>query len=154
MKSVQTYIAMYHTTAQAAIPEEQVYAVGVLGRPGSMKSLVVGQLSPLVAMIMRHRQKRRAQGFPLSVMMAVTPTRLISFQYRPRGSSSVKIVRKVAEWPWQAVRIETGSTQNSRQLFFHLADGTTVELESLRSLGQYAQINDPFYASIGLGVRS
>ncbi|MCU1391188.1 MAG: hypothetical protein JWL72_4526 [Ilumatobacteraceae bacterium] len=150
MKSVQHYIDMYRTTAQYAVPEEQVLAVGVLTRAGSMKSMAVSQLSPLAGMIMRHRQKKRANGFPLTVLMAVTPTRLISFHYKPRGTS-VKIVRKVAEWPWHAVRVQAAQNGSGR-IMFQLVDGTSVELQNSRSLGQYAHLNDPFYAALGLGA--
>ncbi|MCU1400824.1 MAG: hypothetical protein JWN62_3933 [Acidimicrobiales bacterium] len=150
MKSVQHYIDMYRTSAQLAAPEEQVIAVGVLTRAGSMKSMAVSQLSPLAGMIMRHRQKKRSNGFPLNVLMAVTPTRLISFHYKPRGSS-VKIVRKVAEWPWHAVRVQAAQNGSGR-IMFQLIDGTSVELQSSRSLGQYAHLNDPFYAALGLGA--
>jgi len=149
MKSVQHYLEMYRSAAQNAVPDEAVLAVGLVTRPGATKGVLVGQVSPVVGMMMRHSGKKKSGGFPLNALMAVTATRLISFEYRPRASK-VKILAKVAEWHRGAVWVEPGHTGIGNQIFFHLADGSTVELEGLRSIGQYDAMNNPFYAALGL----
>jgi hypothetical protein len=150
MKSVQQYTEMYRSAAQSAVPNEQVLCIGILSRPGAMKSALVGQASPLVGMIMRSKSKKKAGGFPLNVLMAVTPTRLISFEFKPR-SNRVKIKRLVVEWPRPMVRVAAGEERKlSRQMFFGFPDGTSMELEGGRGFGRYDAFNDPFYAALGL----
>ncbi|MCU1396340.1 MAG: hypothetical protein JWM34_4768 [Ilumatobacteraceae bacterium] len=151
MKSIQNHIENYRNTVQAAWPHEQILAVGIFSRSGAMKSLAIGQISPLAGMVMRSSSKKRANGLPQNVVMGITQTRLLTFQYKPRGTS-IRLKKMVAEWPWQAVRVEAGTGRQERQLYFHLADGSTVQLENLRSFGQYSHLNDPFYAALGLAI--
>ena len=152
VRSAQQYMEMYRAAVQAAVPDEQVIAVGIVARPGNTKSMLFSQLSPAVGMIMRSGAKKRAGGFPHSALMAVTPTRLVSFEHRPKGRS-VKLRRKVAEWHRGAVYVQPGQAGTmGNQLYFHLADGTTIELEGVRSFGQYDHMNDAFYASLGILV--
>jgi hypothetical protein len=153
MKSVETYVEMYRTAAQAAVPEEQVHAVGVVSRKGATKSMLIGQVSPLIGMIMRRRAKTKAQGLPLNMLMAVTPTRIIPFEYKPKGRS-IRVGQRCAEWPRSMVYVELGASGVSRQLTFRFPDGGTIELEGARSVGQYDHMNDGFYAALGLVVAS
>jgi hypothetical protein len=141
---------MYRAAAQQAVPDEQVLCFGLLTLPGAMKNIMVGQASPLIAMIMRKKAKNKAGGFPQNTLMAVTPTRLISFEYVPRGNK-VKIKKKVVEWPRAAVRVAAGEKRKlSQQLFFAFPDGTSMELDAANGFGRYDGFNDPFYAALGL----
>ena len=154
MRPVEEYVEMYRSAAQAAVPEEQVYAVGVLSRRGATKNVLIGSVSPLLGLIMRRRAKTKAQGLPANVLIAVTPTRLIPFAYTPRGTR-IKLGARCAEWPRSLVRIEAGTDGSlTRQLTFHFPDGGTIELEGLRGMGQYQRMNDAFYAALGLLVAS
>lgn len=154
MKSVEHYTEMYRAAAQKAVPEEQVLCFGLLTLPGAMKNVMVGQASPLIAMILRKKAKKKAGGFPNNTLMAVTPTRLVSFEYVPRGSK-VKIKKKVADWPRGAVRVAAGEKRKlSQQLFFAFPDGTSMELDAAGGFGRYDGFNDPFYAALGLTATS
>src|SRR5687768_1575161 len=149
MRSVEEHVENYRSAIQAAIPEEQVIAVGMLAPPGTMKSVLVGQASPLIGMIMRRKGKKASGGFPMNVLMAVTPTRLITFGYRPKGTK-IKVEERLTEWPRRHVRVEIGKGGISQRLHFTFSDGQSIELDALRSVGQYDRMNDPFFASLGL----
>ena len=151
MKSIEHYMELYRAAAQKAVPEEQVLCFGLLTLPGAMKNVVMGAArSPLIAMIMRKKAKKKAGGFPNNTLMAVTPTRLVSFEYVPRGNK-VKIKKKVADWPRAAVRVAAGEKRKlSQQLFFAFPDGTSMELDASGGFGKYDGFNDPFYAALGL----
>ena len=151
MKSVEQYNEMYRQSLQAAVPDEQVLCAGILCRPGSMTGTLVGaSASPLIGMIIRARGKKKAGGFPMNCVMAVTPTRLITFEYRPKGTR-IKVKKKVVEWPRHMVRVAAGEERRmSRQIFFAFPDGTSMELEAPRSFGRYDRFNDAFYHALGL----
>ena len=149
MKSVEQYVEIYRSAVQEQLPEEQVIAVGMLTPPGTMKSVLVGQASPLIGMIMRRKGKKASGGFPMNVLMAVTPTRLVTFGYKPKGTK-IKVKDRLTEWPRRHVRVELGKGGISQRLHFTFSDGQTIELDALRSVGQYDRMNDPFFASLGL----
>jgi len=151
MKSIEHYMELYRAAAQKAVPEEQVLCFGLLTLPGAMKNVVMGAAgSPLIAMIMRKKAKKKAGGFPNNTLMAVTPTRIVSFEYVPRGTK-IKIKKKVADWPRAAVRVAAGEKRKlSQQLFFAFPDGTSMELDASGGFGKYDGFNDPFYAALGL----
>jgi len=127
--SVEELLEMCKLAVQTATPGQPVRAVGILGRAS--------------------RKPRAARGFPQNVMMAVTPTRLMSFEYKPRPNR-IKIVRKVADWPRSVVDIEVEPGQRGRVLRFRLIDGTNVELAHPISGEQDDQINASFYAALGI----
>ena len=148
MKSVEQYIEAYRSMVQSEVGDEQVLAVGVLGLPGSMKGTLVGAASPLAGWLMRRKGKKKAPVFTMNCLMAVTPTRLISYDFRPRGTK-LRIKKQLAEWQRSQVRVELGDKGLQQQLMFRLADGSTFELDGRRSFGQYDKMNDPFYQALG-----
>jgi len=151
MRSAEQYQEMYRAAAQKVVPEEQVLCFGLLTLPGAMKNVMMGAAgSPLIAMIMRRKARKKAGGFPNNTLMAVTPTRLVSFEYVPRNTK-IKIKKKVADWPRAAVRVAAGEKRKlSQQLFFAFPDGTSMELDAANGFGRYGGFNDPFYAALGL----
>jgi hypothetical protein len=130
MTSVEQYLEMCRSAAQSVTPGQPVRAVGILDRTG--------------------KRARAARGFPASVMMAVTPTRLISFEYKPRPNR-IKIVRKVADWPRSVVDVEVEPSDNGEVLRFRLIDGTNVELHRPSHREQFERMNASFYAALGIG---
>lgn len=149
MKSVDEYMEVYREAAQQMVESEDVLAVGVLGLPGSMKGALVSQASPLAGFLVRRNGRKKAPGFPVNVVMAVTPTRLISFDFKPRGFK-IRLTRRVATWRRSDVFVRLGDRGLQQQVFFHHADGTLIELEGRRSVGQYDRLNDAFFAELGL----
>jgi len=154
MKSVEEYIESYRVALQQAIPEEQVWGVGLLATVGATKSAMTGFISPLAGMIMRRSGKRKAPGFPMNVAVAVTPTRIISYSYRP-SYSKIKLKKRIAEWPRHATQVQIVPPAKPRGLdhaSFRFPDGTSVELEIARSLGKYTALNNSFYGALGFAV--
>lgn len=153
MKSVEEYVERYRQTLQEAIPEEPVWGVGLMCTVGATKSALTGALvSPLAGLIMRRKGANKAKGFPMNSAIAVTPTRFIAFEYRPRATG-IKLKRRVVEWPRQQVRLDIVPPAKAKGLHharFTLPDGDSYELEITRSLGQYQRMNDSFFAAVGL----
>ena len=151
MKSVEEYVASYRDAVQAQVPDEQVLAVGLVSNVGATKSAFVGLASPLVAMFTRRSGRRLAPGFPMNAMVALTPTRIICFAYRPRGTS-LKPTKRIVEWPAAQVRTSIVPATTERGLdhvVFELADGQRYELELTGGIGRYRGLNDPFRALVG-----
>lgn len=150
MKSLEQYLANYQQAAEAEIPEEPVLAIGMLSVVGSTKSVLTGLVSPLIGILQRNKGRKLAPGFPNNVLIAVTPARLIAFEYRPT-TSSVKIKRRVLEYLRRDVRVELvppASTRGLQHLRFWLPDGNTPELELPRGIGRSGELNDPFLAHV------
>jgi hypothetical protein len=154
---MQEYAQQYHAVLQHAIPEEQVWGFGMLSTVGSMRGGMVGVFaSPLVGWLIRRQGRKKAVGFPPNVLVAVTPTRIISFAYRP-ARTSVRLKGKVAEWHRQTVHVQFVAPSSSRgypHVLFSFANGTSVELEVPTSFGQYASMNDSFYTALGFSPPS
>jgi hypothetical protein len=127
--SIERYLDMCKSAAQSVTPGQPVRAVGILGWSG--------------------RRARGARGFPPTVMMALTPTRLMSFEYRPRPNR-IKILRKVADWPRSVVDVEVEPTGNGELLRFRLIDGTNVELQRPNPRDEHERMNASFYAALGI----
>jgi hypothetical protein len=82
-------------------------------------------------------------------MMAVTPTRLMSFEYRPRPNR-IKILRKVADWPRSVVDVEVEPTGDGELLRFKLIDGTNIEFQRPNPRDEHERLNASFYAALGI----
>lgn len=153
MKSVEEYIERYRATLQEAIPEEPVWGVGMVSTVGATRGAMTGALaSPLVGLIIRRKGANKAKGFPMNSVIAVTPTRYIAYEYRPRGTS-IKLKRRVVEWPRAQVRLDIVPPPKASGLYhvlFTLPDGDSYELEIGKSIGQYKRMNDSFFAAVGL----
>src|SRR5262245_36069458 len=95
----------YRAAAQAAVPEETVLAVGVLGltAPATMP------------------------GFPPQVLMAITPSRLIAFEIRPRGGS-IKVKSRVAAWDHDHVQVRLGTRAARQEISLETTDGSVITL--------------------------
>ncbi len=153
MKSVEEYVERYRAVVQEAIPEEPVGGLAMVSTVGATKGVLTGALaSPLVGMLIRRKGANQAKGFPMNSVIAVTPTRFVAFEYRPRGTG-IKLKRRIVDWPRHQVRLDVvppASSNGMHHLRFTLPDGDTYELELLRSIGQYQRMNDSFFAAVGL----
>ena len=150
MKTLEQYLTTYHQAVQAAVPDEQVLAFGILSLVGSTKSAFIGVVSTLAGVLQRRKGRKLAPGFPTNVIVAVTPTRLLAFGYRPSGRS-LKMKRIVMACLRRDVRVELIATASERGLHhvrFWLPDGSAPELELLRGLGRYEDVNQPFVRAL------
>ena len=152
MKSVEEYAEAYRATVQKTVVDEPVLAVAVLSRPGSLASGLLMQVSDVGGLLRNRQGKAASAGLPQNVIAAVTPTRVLLFDFRPKMTSIVikKLVRVISRdnlW----VSGEQGTL--ATRLTFRHADGSSFELDSTRSVGQYARLNDSFFAVLrGAGV--
>ena len=149
MRSVESYAAAYRDTVQKEVRDEQVLAVAVLSRPGSLANTFTFKLSG-AAGLFKDRQAKSASGdLPLNVVAAVTATRVLFFDFRPKMSSIVLkgLVRTI---PRAGLTVTHGAGTLADRLTFSLGDGSSFELDSNRSMGQYSRLNDGFLAEVGV----
>jgi hypothetical protein len=154
MKSVEDYVENYRAALQEGIPDEQVWGFGLMSTIGATKSTMTGMISPLAGMIMRRSGKKKAPGFPTSVVVAVTPSRIISYSYRP-SYSRIKLKKRIAEWPRHATYVQIVPPTKARGLdhaLFQFPDGSSVELEVARTFGKYTSMNQSFFTALGLAA--
>ena len=147
MKSVEEYEAAYRQIVQAEVPGEQVLVVGVLSRPGSMSGVLLAQLSPAAALLKSRSGKSKSADLPLNVVVAVTATRVLFFKYKPR-MTSIKLKGLVRELPRTGMRITVEPGTVASRVTFHLGDGSSFQLDSNRSIGQYNKMNDGLLAEL------
>ena len=87
----------------------------------------------------------------MNVAMAITPSRIIGYAYKPR-SSGIKLKKRIAEWPRHSVHVQIAAPQKARgfpHVIFGFPDGSRIELEIPQSFGQYSRMNNSFYVALG-----
>ncbi len=147
MASIEDLNRKHVATVQEAVPDEQVLAVGVLSRPGSIGAGLATQVSGLLATVMSKKGKDASGGLPLNVVVAATPTRLLAFDFKPKGAS-IKLRQRVAEWPRAGMQVTTEKKTTATRLTFQFGDGTRIELDSNRQFGGANAVNDAFIAEV------
>jgi hypothetical protein len=149
--NMDKYIQKYTASIQAAIPDEQLWGFAMLSTVGATKSAFVGLVSPLAGVLMRRKGRGQAAGFPMNVIAAVTPTRILVHGYRPKGTS-IKVGKRVAEWHRSQVQVQVfpPAGKGLEHVVFAFADGSRVELEMPGSFGPYTDLNQSFYPALGL----
>lgn len=153
VQSVDDYLEKYRAVVQEAVPEEQVLAVGVLSRPGSMGAALAAQGSGLAYLGMNKHGKNASGGLPTNVVVAVTPSRVIAFDFRPK-MTSIKLKGRAAEWTRAGLQVTAERNTLATRLTFAWPNGAVVQLDSNRSIGQYNRMNDAFMAALGCAVPS
>ncbi|CAN5453480.1 hypothetical protein BH10ACT2_BH10ACT2_03450 [soil metagenome] len=147
MKSVEEYVAGYRDIVQAAVPGEQVLVVGVLSRPGSMGGALLSKVSPLAALVKNKSGKSASANLPQNVVVAATPTRVLFFGFKPK-MTSIKLKELARELPRAGMTLSVESGTMATRVTFHLGDGSTFQLDSNRSVGQYNTMNDGLLAEL------
>lgn len=155
MKTPEQYLSSYRSAVQAAVPDEPVITFGILSRVGSTRSVFFGFISPLWGVLQRAKGRRLASGFPLNVVVAVTASRLIAFEFSPTNSS-LKIKRTVMTVARRDVRVEVipaPKPSGLHHLRFWLPDGTSPELEVPRGFSRQDAANQEFFDVIRRPLR-
>lgn len=148
MQSVEQYVEKYLAVVQEAVPEEQVLAVAVLSRAGSMGAAMAAQVSGAAYLGMSKRGKAASGGLPMNVVVAATPSRVIAFDFRPK-MTSIKLKGRAAEWPREGLQVTAERNKLATRLTFAWPNGAAVQLDSNRSIGQYNRMNDAFMTTLG-----
>ena len=151
VQSVEHYVEKYRAVVQEAVPEEQVLAVAVLSRPGSVGAALAAQGSGLAYLGMNKHGKNASGGLPMNVVVAATATRIIAFDFRPK-MTSIKLKGRAAEWPREGLQVTAERNTLATRLTFAWSNGAAVQLDSNRSIGQYNRMNDAFMAALGCAV--
>lgn len=98
-------------------------------------------------MVKNHSGKSASGKLPMNVVVAATPTRVLFFDFKPK-MTSIKLKELVREIPrtGMAVTAEPGTV--ATRVTFHVGDGSTFQLDSNRSIGQYNKLNDGLLAEL------
>jgi hypothetical protein len=108
--------------------DEEVLAVGGFRPTGSgtkyaISKMQVGALAYGAASMMG---KKRAGGLPAQFMLAVTPTKLYAFKYKP-GRSGIKVKEESAVWDRSGLTVSTERLQTTTRVTLEWpADGEKV----------------------------
>ena len=148
MKSVEEYAAAYREIVQREVSDEQVLVVGVLSRPGSLGTAMLMQVSGAAAMFKNKSGKSASADLPMNVVAAATPTRVLFFAFKPK-MMSIKLKGLVREIPRAGLSIAVEPGTTATRVTFQCGDGSTFQLDSNRSLGQYNKMNDGLLAELG-----
>jgi hypothetical protein len=80
--------------------DEEPLAAGHFQRAGQylLAIPVIGQLGLVFYLAYQAVNKKRAAGLPMNFLLAVTPTKVHAFKYKPGGYGNIKIGDEVASW--------------------------------------------------------
>src|SRR5689334_4096141 len=86
--------------AGAPLLGEEPLAVGQLQRAGQyfLTIPIIGQLGLLLYLAYQAFNKKRAAGLPMNFLLAVTPTKVHAFKYKPGGYGKIRVKEEVASW--------------------------------------------------------
>lgn len=149
MKSVEEYAAEYRDTVQREVTDEQILAVGVLSRPGSLGSVALMKVSPLAGLIKSRSGKSASADLPPNVVAAATPTRVLFFAFKPK-MTSIALKGLVRALPRAGLQVTTEAGSLATRITFASGDGSSFQLDSNRSIGQYQRLNDGLLATLGV----
>jgi hypothetical protein len=116
----------YRSSVQPHVDEE-VLAVGPFRPTGAgtkmaISKLQVGALAYGAASLMG---KKKAAGLSGQFVLAVTPTRLYAFKYKP-GRSGIKVKEQAAAWDRSDLKVGTERLQTTTRLTLGFPDGETL----------------------------
>ena len=119
----------YRSSVQPHIDEE-VLAVGPFRPTGAgtkmaISKLQVGALAYGAANLMA---KKKAGGLSGQLVLAVTPTKLYAFKYKP-GRSGIKIKEEAAAWDRTGLKVGTERLQTTTRLTLEFPDGEKIVLD-------------------------
>jgi hypothetical protein len=126
----------------------QIRAVGIFSRPGSMTSVMIGQLSGAGHMVHSLMNKKKAGGLPMNVVLAVTDDQVYLWKYKPGGwGGGLKVKDPIVVWPRAAIHAQqTGQGTWAKNIVIEIAGQEPIQLDSNQMPGFPNDFNDPFLA--------
>lgn len=125
------YRRQYKDAVQPRLDEE-VLAVGPFQRTGQyfLTIPLIGQLGLVFYLIYQARNKQRAGSLPMNFLLAVTPTKVHAFKYRPGGYGSIKLKHEVAVWRRADIRVAevVDGAMSSRVTLIVNENGETIRI--------------------------
>lgn len=135
MKTMADYSQTYAASLQPAVPEA-ILAVGVLSRPGAMGAVLASQLSGGAWMVMNHKGKKQSGGLPQNVVLALTPTSVYVFNFKPGWGGKLKIKAPIAVWRRDTFMTSIDQPGSlAARVHFHFVDGSEIQLDWNRGFG-------------------
>ena len=111
---------------------EEPLAVGPFQRTGQyfLTIPVVGQLGFVFYLAYQAINKKRASGLPMNFLLAVTPSKVHAFKYKPGGYGRIRVKGEVASWDRSDIRVASRSDgpMASRIMFETTEDGRTERI--------------------------
>ncbi len=133
-EKVEKYQRRWCESVQSKV-SEPVLAVGIFNRRGSWAAAGLQYVSGAAALTQFGRSNRRAPGLPDKFLLAVTPTKVHAFGFRPAGTK-IKVKDEHAVWDRAALRVAEGEGKVTDRLVLEptgeggKGDGGRVEVES------------------------
>lgn len=133
-KKVEKYQRQWRESVQPKV-DQQVLAVGIFNRRGTWGALGLGYVSDAAGAFQFGRSKRRAPGLPDKFLLAVTPTKVHAFGFRPAGTK-IKVKDERAAWDRSALKVSEGEGKITNALVLEPTgepaegEGGRVEVES------------------------
>jgi len=86
---------------------EQPLAAGHFQRAGQyfLTIPIIGQLGLLLYLAYQAVNKKRAAGLPMNFMLAVTPTKVHAYKFKPGGYGAIRVREEVAVWDRSAIKV-------------------------------------------------
>jgi len=127
-KSPEQQIAMMVDGAQPQC-DEPLESAMICSHAGTMAAGLIGAISGL-------GRGARTSELPNPVLIAVGPTTIYAFKYRPKGFKvKLKKGAEAARWPRNQVRVETGDTGVISQFALIIDESDTYALEVTTAMG-------------------
>jgi hypothetical protein len=116
----------YRTSVQPHVDEE-LLAVGPFRPTGAGTKMAISklQVGALAYGAAHLRGKRKAGGLSGQFVLAVTPTRLYAFRYKP-GRNGIKIKEEAAAWDRANLKVGTERLQTTTRLTLEFPDGEKI----------------------------
>jgi hypothetical protein len=150
MADIEKYKRIYRDALQKAVPEP-ILAVAMLNRSGQTVTDALYFASPLAAMVKGRSDKAKAGGLPPRVAVALTPSALYLFGYKPKGFG-IKVKGDPVVWPRQSVRVTPFGVGHADGVQVELLEtGEVLQLENTTLVGM-SGFNAEFYAHLGQAV--
>ena len=129
-KSLEQQIQLMVDAAQPHCGEPLVSAM-ICGHAGSMAAVLTSSITRLGP------GTARTSELPNPVLIAVGPTTVYAFKYKPRGFKvKIKSGYEVARWPRRSIRVETGERGKvSSQFALVTEQGEVYAFEATTALG-------------------
>lgn len=111
---------------------EEPLAAGHFQRAGQyfLTIPVVGQLGAIFYFAYQAINKKRAGALPMNFMLAVTPTNVHAFKFKPGGYGKVRVRHEVAVWDRGDIRVveQRDGPMASKITFETTEDGKTTRI--------------------------
>jgi len=143
-RKVEKYQRQWCETVQPKV-SEPVLAVGIFNRRGAWGAVGLQYVSQAATLWQWGRTKRRAPGLPDKFLIAVTPTKVHAFGFRPAGTK-VKVKDEYAVWDRATLSVSEGEGRVTDRLVIEPAgepgDGERVRVE-IESSKWGGDVNEP-----------